>query len=57
MKIPFNYKYLSAILLLPAWTQAQNFPTKPIRIVIGTSLVGFITIPLWRRLGMRFVPH
>jgi len=32
-------------------------PITAIRIVIGTSLVGFITIPLWLRLGMRFVPH
>lgn len=32
-------------------------PITAIRIVIGTSLVGFVTIPLWLRLGMRFVPH
>ncbi len=40
MKIPFNYKYLSAILLLPAWTQAQNFPTKPIRIIVAYTPAG-----------------
>ena len=40
MKIPFNYKYLSAILLLPAWTHAQNFPAKPIRIIVAYTPAG-----------------
>jgi malate permease and related proteins len=30
-------------------------PATAIRIVIGTSLVGFATIPLWLRLGMRLL--
>jgi predicted permease len=30
-------------------------PTTALRVVLGTSLVGLVTIPLWLRFGMKFV--
>ena len=30
-------------------------PATALRIVLGTSLAGLITIPLWLRFGMKFV--
>ena len=28
-------------------------PATAVRVVIGTSLLGFLTMPLWLRLGLR----
>jgi hypothetical protein len=33
----------------------QGDPATAMRVVIGTSVVGLLTIPLWIRVGMRFV--
>jgi len=33
----------------------QGDPATAMRVVIGTSVVGLLTIPLWIRFGMRFV--
>ena len=33
----------------------QGDPATAIRVVIGTSVVGLVTIPLWIRFGMKFV--
>ena len=30
-------------------------PATALRVVLGTSLVGLVTIPLWLRFGMKFV--
>jgi hypothetical protein len=30
-------------------------PATAMRVVIGTSVVGLVTIPLWIRLGLNFV--
>ena len=30
-------------------------PATALRVVLGTSLVGLVTIPLWLRVGMKFV--
>jgi predicted permease len=33
----------------------QGDPATAMRVVIGTSVVGLVTIPLWIRFGMKFV--
>ena len=33
----------------------QGDPPTALRVVIGTSVVGLVTIPLWIRFGMHFV--
>jgi hypothetical protein len=33
----------------------QGDPATAMRVVIGTSVVGLLTIPLWIRVGMKFV--
>ena len=57
---------LKRVIVLQAAMPAAVFPivmakhfggdiATALRVVIGTSLVGFVTIPLWVRFGMKFV--
>ena len=59
-------KELKEVLVVQAAMPAAVFPIvlarhyggdslTAVRIVIGTSLVGFITIPFWLRIGMKAV--
>jgi len=63
--VPFDHK-LKAVLVLQAAMPAAIFPivvTKAhdgdvptaLQVVIGTSLIGLITIPLWLGLGMHWI--
>ena len=45
----------SAVFAILASRYFHGHPTMALRVVMATSLVSFITIPLWIRFGMQFV--
>ncbi len=52
MKIPFKNKYLLLILAMPGMALAQNFPAKPIRIIVAYTPAGATDI-LARAVGQK----
>jgi len=45
----------AAVFAILAAKYFQGHPPTALRVVLGTSIVSFITIPLWIRFGMQFV--
>ncbi|MFT4689809.1 MAG: AEC family transporter [Verrucomicrobiia bacterium] len=45
----------SAVFAILASKYFQAHPPTALRVVLSTSIIGFITIPLWIRFGMQFV--
>ncbi|MBC8002176.1 MAG: AEC family transporter [Opitutaceae bacterium] len=45
----------SAVFPIAMARHYNGDPATALRVVIGTSVIGFVTIPIWIRLGMKFV--